>query len=113
MVSRGSCLRTLLAECVPRGSRRELPEHEVRTVPEMGWASFKNGVLLAASPGRFDVLVTTDQRLRYQRDVSAFPIAVVVLVAKRNRLESLLPLVPELGTAPAKVKQGEVHQVGI
>jgi len=37
--------------CVPRRFRRELPEHEVRTVPEVGWASFKNGALLAAASG--------------------------------------------------------------
>ena len=106
-------MRILLDECVPRRFRGELPEHEVRTVPEMGWASFKNGNLLAASSGKFDVLVTTDQRLSYQLNVSAFPIAVLVLVAKRNKLESLLPLVPELRTALAEVKPGEARRVGI
>jgi hypothetical protein len=79
----------------------------------MGWASFKNGDLLAAASGEFDVLVTTDQRLRYQLNVSAFPIAVVVLVAKRNKLESLVPLVPELRIALAEVKPGEVRRVRI
>ena len=58
-------MRILLDECVPRRFARQLPEHEVRTVPEMGWASFKNGNLLAAASGKFDVLVTTDQRLSY------------------------------------------------
>jgi predicted nuclease of predicted toxin-antitoxin system len=106
-------MRILLDECVPRRFGRELPEHEVRTVPEMGWASFKNGDLLAAASGKFDVLVTIDQRLRYQRDVSNFSIAVVVLVTKRNKLESLVPLVPELRRVLAEVKQGEVRQVGI
>jgi hypothetical protein len=79
----------------------------------MGWASFKNGNLLAAASGKFDVLVTTDQRLSYQLNVSAFPIAVLALVAKRNKLESLLPLVPELRTVLAEVKPGEVRRVGI
>jgi len=50
----------------PRRFRHELQGYEVRTVPEMGWASFKNGVLLATASGKFDVLVTTDQRLTYQ-----------------------------------------------
>jgi hypothetical protein len=79
----------------------------------MGWASFKNGDLLAAASGRFEVLVTTDQRLSYQLNVSAFPIAVVVLVAKRNKLEFLLPLVPELRTILAEVKPGDVRWVRI
>jgi len=79
----------------------------------MGWASFENGVLLAAASGRFDVFVTTDQRLSYQHDVSTFAIAVVVLVAGRNKLESLLPLVPELRKVLEAVKLGEVRRVGV
>jgi predicted nuclease of predicted toxin-antitoxin system len=106
-------MRILLDECVPRRFGRYLPEHEVQTVPEVGWASFKNGNLLASASGKFDVLVTTDQRLRYQLNVSAFAMAVVVLVAKRNKLESLVPLVPELRMVLAKVKPGDVRWVGI
>lgn len=106
-------MRILLDECVPRRFRHELPEHEVRTVPEMGWASFKNGVLLAAASGKFDVLLTTDQRLSYQHDVSTMAIAVVVLVARRNKLESLLPLAPELRKVLEKVQPGQVRRVGI
>ena len=85
-------MRILLDECVPRRFRRQLQGHEVRTVPEMGWASFENGVLLALASGKFDVLVTTDQRLKYQQNVSKFQITVVVLVARRNKLEFLVPL---------------------
>lgn len=106
-------MRILLDECVPRRFRRELPEHEVRTVPEMGWASFKNGVLLSVASGKFDVLVTTDQRLSYQRNVSSFAIAVVVLVAGRNKLEFLLPLAPELRKVLEIVRPGEVYHVGV
>lgn len=88
-------MRILLDECVPRRFRYELPEHEVRTVAELGWASFKNGALLAAASGMFELLITTDQRLSYQQQVSGFELAVVVLVARRNKLEHLLPLVPD------------------
>jgi hypothetical protein len=79
----------------------------------MGWASFENGVLLAAASGRFDVFVTTDQRLSYQHDVSTLTIAVVVLVAGRNKLEFLLPLAPELRKVLEEVKLGEVRRVGV
>ncbi len=79
----------------------------------MGWASFKNGALLAAASGKFDVLVTTDQRLSYEHNVSAFAIAVVALVAGRNKLEFLLPLAPELRKVLEEVKPGEVRRVGV
>ena len=106
-------MRILLDKCVPRRFRRELPEHEVRTVPEMGWASVKNGALLAAASGKFDVLITTDQRLSYQQDVAAFAIAVVILGARRNKLEALLPLVPELRNVLKEVNPGQVRRVGV
>jgi len=106
-------MRILLEECVPRRFRHQLPEHEVRTVPEMGWASFKNGALLSAASGKFDVFLTTDQRLSYQQNVPAFALAVIVLVAARNKLEFLLPLVPELIKVLAAVKAGEVRRVGV
>ena len=95
-----------------RRFRHALAEHEVRTVPEMGWTSFKNGVLLATASGRFDIFVTTDQRLSYQQNIADLQIAVVVLVAKRNKLEFLLPLVPTLKRALAEIKAGEMRRVG-
>ena len=105
-------MRILLDECVPRRFRLQLPEFEIHTVPDMGWASFKNGDLLAVASGKFDVLLTTDQRLRYQQKISNYSIALVVLVAKRNKLESLIPLVPELKKALTHVEPGEVREVG-
>ena len=105
-------MRILLDECVPRRFRQELTDHEVRTAPEMGWASFKNGVLLSAASGKFDVFITTDQRLSYQQNVSALALAVIVLVARRNKLEFLVPLAPQLRQVLAEVKPGEVRHVG-
>jgi hypothetical protein len=69
-------VQPLLDECVPRRFRRELPHHEVRTVPEMGWAAKENGELLRLAESRFDVLITADQKLKYQQSVSGRNIAV-------------------------------------
>lgn len=107
-------MRLLLDECVPRRLRRELSEHEVRTVPEMGWAAKENGELLQlASNLLFDVFITVDQRLSYQQDVARSSIAVVVLVAKRNKIEFLLPLVPELQRVLREIQPGKVYRVGV
>jgi len=40
-------VRVLLDECLPKRLKRELVGYEVRTAPEMGWASKRNGELLA------------------------------------------------------------------
>ena len=105
-------MRLLLDECVPERMRRELSEHEVRTVPEMGWAAKENGDLLQLASDRFDVFITADQQLNYQQNVSRFPIAVVVLVAKRNKIEFLLPLAPELRRLLPQVQPGNVYRIG-
>ena len=89
-------MRVLLDECLPKSLKRELVGHETRTAPEMGWASKRNGELLALAVGRFEVFVTADRNLSYQQDPSAFDIAIVVLVARSNRLEDLRALVPRL-----------------
>ena len=57
---------------------------------------FVYGTLLTRARGEFDLLLTADQNLQYQQNLSALPISVVVLVAPTNKLEDLRPLVPEL-----------------
>jgi PIN like domain len=106
-------VRLLLDECVPRHLRRELSGHEVQTVPEMGWAAKENGELLQLAAEFFDVFITVDQRLSYQQDVARFSIAVVVLVSRRNKIDFLLPLMPELRRMLAEVQPGKVYRIGI
>ena len=61
--------------------RRHLPRHEVATAAEMDWSQLTNGELLAAArEAGFEVLVTTDQNLRYQQNLKDRRIAVVVLM---------------------------------
>lgn len=58
-------------------------------------------------------IITTDQRLSYQQTVSNFTIAVLVLVARRNKLEFLRPLVPEIQRVVGEVRPGEVRRIGV
>jgi hypothetical protein len=62
----------------------------------MGWASKRNGELLTLAVGQFDVFLTADRNLSYQQDLSSFDIAVVVLVARSNRLDDLRPVMPRV-----------------
>jgi predicted nuclease of predicted toxin-antitoxin system len=104
-------MRVLLDECLPRRLKRHLPGHEVSTVTEEGWAGRKNGDLLRIAAGRFDVLVTADKGQPHQQDIRALPLGVIVLRARTNRLESLLPLVPGLLAALASVRRGAFMEV--
>jgi len=105
-------VRVLLDACVPRRLSRELPEHEVRTAPQMGWGDLGDGPLLDAIVGRFDVLITVDKSLPKQQRISTRPFAVVVLRAKTNRLIDLLPLVSALHMTLDKLRPGEVYELG-
>jgi hypothetical protein len=58
------------------------------------------------------VLITTDPRFALQQDVSRMSLAAVILVARRNKLEFLLPLAPELKKILVEVRRGEVRHVG-
>ena len=90
-------MRILLDESLPRRLRNIFAGHEVATVVEVGWFGVKNGELLELlAATRFDVFVTADQNLQFQQNLSALPIAVAVLVARDNQLESLRPPAMEL-----------------
>ena len=104
-------MKVLLDECVPRNLRRELAEHEVLTVTERGWSGIKNGKLLALAEVEFEVFLTVDQNLRYQQNLKAFNIGVILLVARNNRLKTLLPLMPEAREALENIKAGDFIRV--
>jgi len=105
-------MKVLLDECVARKLRRELAEHEVFTVTERGWSGIKNGGLLALAEAGFDVFLTVDQNLKYQQNLKAFDIGVILLVARNNRLKTLLPLTSEAREALANIKAGDFIRLG-
>ena len=49
------------------------------TAYEQGWTELDNGSLLAAAEAEFDALITTDQNLRYQQNLSGRKLAILVL----------------------------------
>jgi hypothetical protein len=64
----------------PRGITRALSGHVVATAYDRGWAKLSNGDLLSAAEiAGFDILLTTDRRIRYQQNLSGRSIAIVVL----------------------------------
>jgi hypothetical protein len=93
---------------MPRKLRRDLPEFLIRTAQEEGWSAFRNGALLTRASLTFEVLVTIDQRMRYQQNMSRLTIGVVVIEVPDTRLVHLRPLVPELREAIEHVGPGEV-----
>ena len=105
-------MRLLLDECVPKRLKRELPGHDVQTVQDMGWAGIKNGALLKLAAGQFDALLTVDQGIEYQQNLSGLSISVVVMLAASNDVDDLRPLLPRVEQALASLRPGETMRVG-
>jgi hypothetical protein len=101
----------LLDGCVPSRLADELPDHEVKTAPEMGWGDLDDGPLLDAMAQRFDVLVTVDKSLPKQQRIDNRPLTLVVLRAKTNRLADLRPHVPRLRAVLQKARPGQVFEI--
>ena len=104
-------MRVLLDACVPKKLRQSLPGHEARTASEIGWADLDSGDLLDAMERRFEALVTTDKGMPHQQRIRRRSFGVVVLRARTNRLEDLLPLVPSIATALDSLRPGDIREV--
>lgn len=89
-------MKLLLDECIDRRLARDIAGHEVKTVPELGWAALRNGEPLALAETAFDIFVTMDRNLSFQQNLPRFSIAVLILRARSNRLADLRPLIPKL-----------------
>jgi predicted nuclease of predicted toxin-antitoxin system len=97
---------------VPVKLRRELTGFNVRAVREYGWASKLDSELLRAANAEFDILITVDQNLVHQQNLSGFRLALVVLVAYSNNIRELRKLVPDLLGVLGSIQPGEVVHVG-
>jgi hypothetical protein len=74
-------LRIIFDKNVPVGVRRFLSKHEVHTFVEMRWRpQLENGEFLnVAEAAGFDVMVTSDQNILYQQNLTGRRIALIVL----------------------------------
>jgi hypothetical protein len=64
----------------PKGLAGALSGYTVHTAQARGWDTLSNGALLnAAEEAGFELLLTTDRRIRYQQNLRVRRIALVVL----------------------------------
>lgn len=105
-------MKILFDEDTPYPLKRHLTGHAIKTVPQMGWAGIQNGKLLALiQGGGFEVFLTCDQNMEFQQSLSAQPFATVVFRVPNKKMETLLPLVPQLLTLLPMVRPGRVYHV--
>src|SRR6266545_4500371 len=73
----------------------------------MGWSSKRNGELLTlVRAEHFDAFLTVDQSLPFQQNLLSAGVAVLLIVARTNRVKELRPLVPAILEALGSLKPG-------
>lgn len=105
-------MKVLLDESVPRALGFSLAGHHVRTAQSQGFSTLSNGKLIQAMVVEgFEVLVTFDQNLPYQQN-EKLPVAVVILIALNNRVETAQSFAPQLLETLAELKPGQLVKLG-
>ena len=102
----------LLDESGTRKLRQHLRRnHVVLTTSNVGWNGIRNGQLLALAKDKFDVLLTSDQKIPFQQHITNSDVAVVVLAAKTNDIKDYLPLVPAILETLEIIQRGQVVRI--
>ena len=101
-------MKLLLDECVTVYLKPEFAGHEVTTVDQAGLKGLQNGELLRVASERFDVLITVDQKLRFQQNLANFEIAILILKAARTSYPFLKPLMPKALEELRTIEPGSV-----
>jgi predicted nuclease of predicted toxin-antitoxin system len=104
-------MRLLLDECVPTDLQKEFIGYETLTIDEAGFKGLKNGRLLQSAGEDFDVLITVDKSIEYQHNKANLPIAILIILARSNRYDSLLPLMPKVLETLETIKIKEIIKV--
>ena len=105
-------MRILIDECIDERFRNSLPEHDCQTARYAGLAGLKNGDLLtAAETTKFDVLLTVDQGIEYQQNLTGRSIAIIIFRTKSNRLKDLLPHVLACLAYIESIQPGQIVRI--
>ena len=105
-------MKILFDHGTPAPLRRHLAEHAVNRSAEMGWGLLENGDLIRkAEEDGYQAIVTTDQNMRYQQNMTGSRLAIVGLMA------TVWPRVQhrtkEIRAAIEEVASGQVREVPI
>ena len=107
-------MELLLDECVPAILRFDFIGYETETVTYAGFSGFKNGKLLEAMAGKFDVLITVDKSISKQQNLEklkSLQLSILLFRVKTNRYEDLELLMPTALAALPNLKGGDVVSI--
>jgi predicted nuclease of predicted toxin-antitoxin system len=102
-------MKILIDECIDERLRLSFSAYDCKTVRFAGFAGLKNGRLLeAAEAAGFNVLITVDQNIPDQQNLTGRKLSIIVPYAQTNRLRDLLSLVPAAIAGLKSIHPGQV-----
>jgi hypothetical protein len=105
-------VRILFDANAPAPLARFLRGDEVVRADELGWQGLENGALLdAAEQAGFDLLLTCDQNVRYQQNLTGRNLALIIVSS--NHWPTLRPIAARIATAVDFVQTGQIVRVDI
>ncbi len=102
-------MKIIIDECVPHIVKKELPDHDIKTVQEMGWSGVKNGELLKMAAAEFDVFITSDKNLRFQQNLGELKLGIILLPG--NQIPVIKALLPQIDEALNKTSPGSFMEI--
>ena len=105
-------MKIILDESVPQKLRLLIEGHAVVTVAFQGWSGLKNGALLtAAEEAGYELLITADQEITYQQNLTGRKTALLVL--STNNWDLVKAGIAEIRAAIEAVTPGSYAEVKI
>ena len=105
-------MKILFDHGTPRPLRQHLSGHDSDTAADNGWETLRNGELIAkAEEEGYEVLITTDQKLRYQQNLAGRRLAIIVLL--KNNWPRVRLSTEEILSALGEIQPGGLREVPI
>ncbi len=105
-------MKILFDQGTPAPLRRYLLGHLVDTAYERGWSDLRNGDLLTeAETEGYDLLITTDQSIRFQQNLSRKRLGILVLLS--TSWPRIQPRIRDVQNAVDRMQPGEYREVPI
>ena len=105
-------MKILFDHCTPAPLRRYLSGHTIDTAYELGWNTLRNGALLdIAEQHGYEILITTDQGIRYQQNFLERKIGLLLLLS--NSWPRIRLRVEEIQNELNVIRPGELKEVQI
>jgi predicted nuclease of predicted toxin-antitoxin system len=105
-------MKILIDENLPKKLKKELSDFEIYSIQEMGWLGLKNGELIRSMiENKFDTLITFDQNLQYQQNLSTYPISIVLVNLQNNQFSTILPYIEKMEILLKDIDSPGIYQL--